>query len=78
MRLGLDFRASSVGLEVEDDGVGFDASALAQSGDQGRGWGIMGMQERAALLGGALQVLSEPGNGTRVKVTVPLEGGAKP
>ena len=78
VRLGLDFPDRSVGLEVEDDGVGFDAAALAQPDDQRRGWGILGMQERAALLGGALQILSEPGNGTRVKVTVPLEGGAKP
>ncbi|MDP2675634.1 MAG: cache domain-containing protein, partial [Dehalococcoidia bacterium] len=73
--LGLDFGDGNVALEVEDDGVGFDVAGLTESADQGRGWGILGMRERASLLGGTLQITSEPANGTRVKVTVPLQGG---
>jgi len=72
--VSLDFRDGAFGLEVADDGVGFDAAGLADSADQRRGLGIMGMQERAALLGGTFQIVSEPSVGTRVKVTVPLEG----
>ncbi|HEX2180717.1 MAG TPA: GAF domain-containing sensor histidine kinase [Rubrobacteraceae bacterium] len=55
-------------LVVEDDGRGFDAS----SHPQGR-HGIVGMRERAEVLGGALELRSEPGAGTRIEATVPLE-----
>jgi signal transduction histidine kinase len=58
---------------VEDDGRGFRARAL-QPADHN---GLKSMQERASLLGGTLDVFSAPGRGTTVKVTIPLEGGAR-
>jgi PAS domain S-box-containing protein len=58
---------------VEDDGRGFRAQAL-QPADHN---GLKSMQERASLLGGTLDVSSAPGRGTTVKVTIPLEGGAR-
>jgi nitrate/nitrite-specific signal transduction histidine kinase len=54
-------------LEVSDDGVGFDPSATRQQG----GFGLRGMEERAARIGSALKVESQPGAGTRVRVEVP-------
>ena len=57
-----------VRLSVEDDGRGFDASSVP--GDR---HGLVGMRERAQMLGGALEVRSIPGEGTRVEVSVPLE-----
>jgi two-component system, NarL family, sensor kinase len=57
-----------VQLIVEDDGRGFDTSGV--SGDH---HGLVGMNERARMLGGTLAVRSSPGAGTRVEVTVPLE-----
>jgi two-component system, NarL family, sensor kinase len=57
-----------VRLVVEDDGRGFDASAVP-----GERHGLVGMNERARMLGGSLEVRSSPGAGTRVEVTVPLE-----
>jgi two-component system NarL family sensor kinase len=57
-----------VRLVVEDDGRGFNASEVSE----GR-HGIVGMRERAEVLGGSLQVRSEPGAGTRIEATVPLE-----
>jgi signal transduction histidine kinase len=57
-----------VELEVQDDGVGFDPSTASDAG----GLGLMGMRERAARLGGSLTVLSAPGEGTRVKISVVL------
>jgi two-component system, NarL family, sensor kinase len=57
-----------VRLVVEDDGRGFDASAVP-----GERHGLVGMNERASMLGGSLEVRSSPGAGTRVEVTVPLE-----
>jgi two-component system NarL family sensor kinase len=57
-----------VRLVVEDDGRGFDASEVSEGSH-----GIVGMRERAEVLGGSLQVRSEPGAGTRIEATVPLE-----
>jgi PAS domain S-box-containing protein len=57
-------------LTVSDNGSGFDPSAI----DAGEGIGLTGMQERAKLVGGELRVDSAPGNGTRVRLTVPVGG----
>ncbi|MES1205559.1 MAG: PAS domain S-box protein [Pseudomonadota bacterium] len=57
-----------VRLVVEDDGRGFDVAA-AQSDTQ---LGLVGMRERAHLVGGAMTVESSPGRGTTICVTVPL------
>jgi signal transduction histidine kinase len=53
-------------LAVEDDGVGFAAET------RGGGVGLVGMRERAELVGGTLRVDSEPGMGTQVVLEVPL------
>jgi signal transduction histidine kinase len=53
---------------VADDGVGFDADETARSQD---GYGLFTMRDRAALLGGTVQVHSAPGGGTTVMATVP-------
>ncbi len=57
-----------VRLVVEDDGRGFDASETS-----GERHGLVGINERARMLGGSFEVRSSPGAGTRVEVTVPLE-----
>ncbi len=59
----------SVTAEVEDDGAGFDVPAVL-AGDR-RGLGLFGMQERAAYLGGRVDVDSRPGAGTRVRAEIP-------
>jgi two-component system, NarL family, sensor histidine kinase DevS len=53
-------------LEVEDDGRGFDPAATS-----GGGQGLRNLQERAEALGGRAEVHSAPGEGTRVRVTLP-------
>ncbi|MBN1137865.1 MAG: GAF domain-containing protein [Anaerolineae bacterium] len=53
-------------LEVADDGVGFDPEAVKEQ----CGFGLQGMEERAARLGGKLIVQSRPGTGTTIKVEV--------
>ncbi len=64
-------------LEVQDDGVGF---ALDTNGAPLRavGLGILGMRERAAMLGGALQIVSSPGHGTTVRVALPIPPRSTP
>jgi two-component system, NarL family, sensor kinase len=55
-------------LVISDDGKGFDASHLPE----GR-YGLIGLNERAKLLGGSLEIFSEPGEGTTLTVIVPLK-----
>jgi signal transduction histidine kinase len=56
-------------LSVSDDGRGFDSASATNGGSQGVG--LIGMRERAELVGGALSVDSRPGRGTCVKLTIP-------
>lgn len=58
--------AEGLELEVEDDGVGFDVVAAADRG----GLGLASMRERAQALGSQLDIRSQPGAGTTVKVRV--------
>ncbi|MBI4499346.1 MAG: GAF domain-containing protein [Chloroflexi bacterium] len=64
--------ADQVELRVTDDGRGFDWKEVANAQDPLRGLGIMGMQERAALVGGSCAIISQPGRGAEVRVTIPL------
>ncbi|MGZ5218581.1 MAG: HAMP domain-containing protein [Chitinophagaceae bacterium] len=58
-------------LSVQDDGKGFSLI----NGDPGKTLGLLGMRERAAMIGGKLEINSAPGKGTYVVVTVPLNNG---
>lgn len=64
----LAFEGRVVRLTVADDGVGFAPDALPQ-GDR-RSFGLVGIRERAELLGGNATIDSAPGKGTRIVVTV--------
>lgn len=58
-----------VRLRVADDGRGFDPADPHP--EQGRGFGLTSMRERAQAVGGELSVASRPGHGTEVEVAVP-------
>ncbi len=62
----LGYAASELVLEITDDGCGLDPTNLRT------GLGLTGMQERAALLGGALTLTSTPGRGTHLLLHLPL------
>jgi signal transduction histidine kinase len=69
----LDMRDDSqVTLVVEDNGCGFDVGATLAPTREQRPWGLLGMQERAELVGGTCVIASQLGQGTRVVVTIPL------
>lgn len=55
-------------LMIRDDGVGFDSAAALR---QASGLGLHGMQERAALLGGSVEIESRPGDGTLIRARIP-------
>ena len=57
---------------IKDDGDGFDYEALVKNPGQERGLGLAGMQERAVLLDGLLNISSVPGKGTAVEVSIPF------
>jgi signal transduction histidine kinase len=70
----LAFEGDTVQLQVEDNGRGLPlapAPGLAGANGGRAAWGLLGMQERAELLGGRFEISSRPGQGTRVTVIVP-------
>ena len=69
-----------VELEVVDHGVGFSPTGHRDDTRPGQQIGLVGMRERAALVGGWCGVQSQPGTGTRVTARIPLrdESGAGP
>lgn len=64
IRILLAYRTGSVVLEVGDSGRGMSGVELS-------GFGVDGMRERAREIGGEIKILSDPGRGTRIVVTVP-------
>lgn len=62
-------------IEIEDDGRGFDLAEAARR-EARRPWGLMGIRERAEILGGTARIDSAPGQGTRVLVRIPLASAA--
>lgn len=63
----LTITSSRINLLVEDDGVGFVLRASRK-----KGFGLTGMRERAAALGGSVSVRSRPAKGTRIRVAFPF------
>jgi PAS domain S-box-containing protein len=57
-------------LEVRDDGVGTTAQRLGAP----RSYGVLGMHERAAPFGGRVTIETAPGQGTRVRLVMPIAG----
>jgi two-component system, NarL family, sensor kinase len=75
VELSLRRRGSGVTLTVRDNGRGFARTSQRQNGVS---HGLVGMRERAKLLGGRLEVRSAPGSGTQVTAHVPLTSGDEP
>jgi signal transduction histidine kinase/ligand-binding sensor domain-containing protein len=63
----LEYRRQEIVLEVRDDGHGFSAAVTPAPGH----YGLTGMRERAAAIAGSLELTSEPGGGTTVRLRVP-------
>jgi signal transduction histidine kinase len=68
----LSFEDSVVGLQVQDNGIGFDTDVPTRSG-----FGLISMRERAKLIGGSLKVSSNKGTGTQIEVTIPIGKGTE-
>jgi signal transduction histidine kinase len=68
--VSLEFAEGEVRVQVKDDGRGFEPAGLANHADR-PAWGLLGMRERAALLGGHMSLRSAAGEGTIVEVRIP-------
>ena len=67
VHITLSLHDGEMRLLVEDDGKGFDSTGV----DHATHFGLLGISERATALGGALEIDSSPGAGTRISVTLP-------
>ena len=71
VRLLLDFTEIAIGLRIHDNGCGFNPQEILRS-DQKHQWGLIGIRERVALVGGTCNIVSWPGDGTTIQVSIPL------
>jgi len=69
----LQLRSAFVELSVKDDGAGFDPDRHLSGRNKRRGFGLLGMRERAAHVGGALGIRSGRRGGTEITAQVPLD-----
>ena len=71
--LHLAMVGGQLALSVRDDGRGFDVEAVRRRAGAGGSRGLVGMEERVALVGGSLELRSLPGKGTVMLATFPLD-----
>jgi signal transduction histidine kinase len=76
-RVSLRRAGDHIDIEVEDKGTGFDAKALG-SQSSGGGFGLFSVREQISRLGGTVEIISAPGQGTRVNMRVPLNTDESP
>ncbi len=68
--VSLDADPDRVRMVIADDGVGFEASQ-AFAIKEGSSYGMVAMRERTEMVGGSFRVASEPGQGTKIDVSIP-------
>ncbi len=74
VRLGI--QPTQIDVSIRDDGRGFDPEQALHGDTRHAGWGLLGIQERTALLGGQYEIDTAPGRGTHIHVVIPLLGEA--
>jgi len=69
----IDLQENQLQLRIRDDGKGFDPDRGNRQAMSGESFGLLGMQERATLAGGRLEIRSAPGQGAEVRVWFPVK-----
>jgi signal transduction histidine kinase len=64
--INIDYRDESIHILVKDDGIGFDVE------DKPSGLGLRSMRERIDLINGEMQINSNPGKGSSIKIKAPV------
>jgi two-component system sensor histidine kinase UhpB len=72
VKLYLQRDNNTVQAVIEDDGCGFNLEEVINCGVSDSGTGLVGIQERVTLLGGDLNIQTEPEQGTRLSIEIPL------
>jgi CheY-like chemotaxis protein len=73
-RVELQQQNEHIVIAVSDDGHGFDPDRLWKNGHSAdKAYGLFNVRERLQLLGGDFEIQSRPGNGTTVKISVPVQ-----
>ncbi len=70
IQIQIEFGRSEFSIAVIDDGVGIDECVLSENRDDGH-FGLVGMRERARIIGGQLFCFSEVGSGTTIELKIP-------
>jgi signal transduction histidine kinase len=71
----VDYSEDNIYLRVEDNGEGFNTDeVMKKKPGKPTAWGLLGMAERALLVGGTCNIFSHPGKGTLIEVNVPIIG----
>jgi two-component system sensor histidine kinase DegS len=70
--LDLYRKDEQVFVRVKDNGKGFDADNIIKTKKAGGGFGLLNMKERAELIGGKVEILSSPGQGTELLLEINL------
>jgi two-component system, NarL family, sensor kinase len=73
-RINVELSAATlISIVVEDDGVGFDAEAIKNDAQGGRGLGLFNIENRARLLGGKVDYIKPGKSGSKTVLTIPLD-----
>jgi signal transduction histidine kinase len=72
-RIQLEAKNGKITAIVEDDGMGFSVDAVFRSKIRTQSLGLLGIQERVTLLGGTFSIKSQPSQGTRLIVEIPMD-----
>ncbi len=67
----MSLESGSLRIQVNDDGIGFDATQIYDARGRGGGFGFFSMRERLNYLGGSLEVRSKSGQGSQIVLSVP-------
>jgi signal transduction histidine kinase len=73
----LDYSPAEVSLEVRDDGAGFEVPQEGPLASPPGHYGLTGMRERAEMIGAGIEIMSEAGAGTAVRLRVPARVSAQ-
>ncbi|MTI48580.1 sensor histidine kinase [Sporosalibacterium faouarense] len=75
IKVKIETNQENLNLYIEDDGIGFDMDKVSEANSSpSGGFGLIGIKERAELLGGTIDIESSVNNGTKINVKIPLNG----
>jgi signal transduction histidine kinase len=72
VRIELSIVDGEARLVIQDNGRGFNPDEIPSQSDSSRHFGLIGMGERARLLGGQLTIASATGEGTQIEIRAPM------